>query len=423
MLFSTTSRTRRSGARRPLVALAACAVAVTVAPASASAAGNVGLTVGGNGKAAKALADAGVKVGAIAPAKKRGKRVALPVQNVTVAKSATVTLRGGIRFKAGQRSVALKSAKVTLTASKATVSAKAGKVRLPVFVATVAKGKAKLDRTATTAKLAGAKLALTAKGAKLLRRKLAAGSLKAGALGQIGIDASSQGSGGTGGGGTPGGGTPGGGSGGGGTPKPTCSTSGPESGPLPPEPPVAAQQAGAVPITSATMVWRPRESWIRYIAGGDGTSVHDGAANGPLETKSGSKLVYSFVNFPLKSGWRNPDGSAVVNFGGGVGFRWTSGPNPHCINFTASDPEIEITPGGASRAIFRFNGTDGTPFPNRRGVLVELAPGSDQDATPAGYAYPDMVGTIPAGAGSSVFAGFYPGGTEFGTISVTFNTP
>jgi hypothetical protein len=421
MLPSIADRPRRASARRPFVVLAACAAVVAVAPASASAAGNVGLTVGGNGKAAKALSAADVKVAAIAPAKKRGKRVTLPVQSVTVAKGATVALRGGIRFKAGKRAVALKSVKVTLTSKKATVSAKAGKSRLPVFVAAVAKGKAKLDRTATTAKLAGTKLTLTAKGAKLLRKKLAADSLAAGPLGQIAVDASSKGS--TGPGPGPGGGTPGGGTGGGGGTPAICSTSGPESGPLPPEPPVAAQQAGAVAVTSATLVWRPRESWIRYIAGGDGTSVSGGAANGPLETKSGSTLVYSFVNFPLKSGWRNPDGSAVLNFAGGVGFRWTSGPNPHCINFTASDPEIEITPAGGSRAIFRFDGTDGTPFPNRRGVLVELTPGSDQDATPAGYAYPDMVGKIPAGAGSSVFAGFYPGGTEFGTISVTFNTP
>ncbi len=84
------------------------------------------LTLGGSGKAAKALADQGVKISAVAPARKSGKRVTLPVQNVTVGKAATISLRGGIGFKAGKRKLKLKSVKLKLTAAKATVTAKSG---------------------------------------------------------------------------------------------------------------------------------------------------------------------------------------------------------------------------------------------------------------------------------------------------------
>jgi hypothetical protein len=178
-----------------------------------------------------------------------------------------------------------------------------------------------------------------------------------------------------------------------------------------------ARPDGALSIASATIVWRPKESWIRYINGGEGTCVFDGAVDGVREVRPGTStpLVYSF-GFPFTSGWYHA-GTAAVSFKGGVGFKWKG----HGINFSTADPEIEIN-GEASRGIFRFNGADDTPYPNRRGVLVDLTPVADEDPSPNGYSF-TMPAKIPEGVGTSVFAGFYTAGTEFGTVTVAFTTP
>lgn len=412
-----------------LSAAVPAALAVPVAGTAVAGNGGVTLKLGGRGKAARALAARGVGIAAIAPARNRGgRRIALPVRAVAVGRAATVALRGGVALRTGKRVLRLRALRVRLAPRRATVTAKAGKRRVTVFAARLPKGRAKLDRSKTTAKLTGARLALTPRGARLLRARLALTGIPAALLGRLALNAGPRAGsgGGAGGGGTTGGrgGTGGGAGGGVGAPKQVCSTSGPEAGPLPAEPPVAAPAPGAVAIGAATMVWYPRDSWIRYINGGEGTSVHGGATNGPAEVKPGSSasLVYSF-HFPFKEGWRNPDGSTVLKFAGGVSFGWITGPNPHCIDFSTSEPEVEIAAPDSSRAIFRFEGSHGTPFPNRRGVLVDLpgAPGDDQDGSPDGFSY-EMPGTIPADTGSSVFAGFYGAGEEFGSIDITFTT-
>jgi len=393
--------------RLPLLVLVACA-ATAVVPAGASAAtgsGGVTLTLGGTGKAAKSLADAGVKPGAIAPAKKRAKRVTLPVQSIAVGKSATVALRGGVSFKTGKRTLKLRSVRVALTAKQASVSAKVGKARTTVFAAKFPKGKAKLDRSKTTAALSGAKLALTPKGAKLLRTKLDVSGVTDGALGKLAIDARPKGGGNNGG----SGGGPGAG--------------GPQAGPLGKAPPILARPAGAVDISSASLTWRPRASWICYINSAEGTSVFGGAVNGSEESvacDSGPvNLVASFHGFPFASGWYEAaTGKAAIYFQGGVGFRYSD----HGINFSSSKPEIEIN-GGASRAIFTFNGTEGTKYDNQRAVLVDLRPSPIQTPPNGPVTYTDVPGTIPKDTGASVFAGLYPADAPFGTLTVSFTTP
>jgi hypothetical protein len=398
-----------SSIRVPLaIAVALACLALAPAATAAPGSGNVTLTVGGKGQAARALAAAGVEAGAIAPATRSGKRLKLPVKSVAFGKAATVALRGGIRLKAGRRSLKLRSVRLKLTTKQVTISAKAGASRRTVFVAKPAKGRSKLDRSKLTASLATTKLGLTPAGAKLVRQKLGVSGVSAGTLGQLGLKAGVKSGSGT----KPGGGGPGGGGGGGG---------GPQSGPIKNPPPVLARPAGAVDVTSATLTWRPRESWIQYINGGEGTSVFGGAVNGPGEVKSGSSatLVYSFHGFPFKNGWYHPaTGTAAIYFSGGVGFRWSA----HGINFSAADPEIEIN-GGASRAIFLFNGTDDTVYDNQRGVLVDLDPGTIQTPPSGSVIYTDVPGSIPQDTGESVFAGFYPADTPFGTMTVSFTTP
>jgi len=412
MLDPTADRPTRPKLPLPLVVLAACAAAVAgptasiagaapVADAAAAGSGAVELTLGGGGKAAKALAARGVRATAVAPAAKRGTRVTLPVRSIAVARSATIALRGGIRFATGRRSLRLRSMRVAVTATRATVSARAGKRRVPFFVAALAKGKAKLDRSETTAALAGAKLALTRRAAKLLRSRLAIGGIRAGGLGRLAVDARSKGGGGS------GGGAPGGG------PAPGV----PQAGPLESEPPILARPAGAVDVTGAALTWRPRESWIQYVNTGEGTSVFGGATNGPIE--GSPPLVYSFHGFPLKSGWYDAaTGTAAIYFGGGVGFRYSG----HGIDFSTANPEIEIN-GGASRAIFTFDGTDGTKYDSQRGVLVDLHPAAIQKPPGGQIDYLDVPATIPADTGASVFAGLYSANAEFGTLSVTFTAP
>src|SRR6476469_3175548 len=128
-----------------LAALAAAPTAVAappVATSSAAGSGSVTVLVGGNGKAAKALADRSVRVRAIKPATKRGALLTLPVAEIAVAKSAAVVMRGGLRFKAGKRSLVLRAPRLKLAARQATITLRAGKRRVPVLVASLKKGQA-----------------------------------------------------------------------------------------------------------------------------------------------------------------------------------------------------------------------------------------------------------------------------------------
>ncbi|HYI79927.1 MAG TPA: HtaA domain-containing protein [Thermoleophilaceae bacterium] len=388
--------------RIPLLALAAC-TAVAVMPASASAApgsGGVTLVLGGTGKAAKSLANAGVKFGAIAPAKKRAQRIALPVRSITVGNSATVVARGGVSFKVGKRKLGLRSVRVALTAKRATVSAKAGKRRVPIFVAKLPTGKVKLDRSKTTAGLGGAKLVLTPKGAKLLRAKLGVSGVAAGALGKLAVNAGPRrrGSGG-------------------------AQDGLPKAGPIANTPTVFTRPPDAVDIASASLTWRPKVSWLCYV---EEANPVGGASNGVVETLDcpdslgGPRdLVGSFVDFPFKSGWYHPPtGTAAVNFDGGVGFRYAD----HGIDFSSTSPEIEIN-GADSRAIFTFDGTGGTPYDSERGVLVDLHPNPIQKPPSGTVNYIDIPATVPEDAGASIFAGLYGANEPFGTMTVSFTTP
>jgi hypothetical protein len=388
--------------RLPLLALAAC-VAIAAVPAGAAAAagsGGVTLTLGGAGKAARGLADADVKPGAIAPAKKRAKRVTLPVQRIAVGKSATVALRGGVSFKAGRRALKLRSVRVELTTERVMVSARTGETRTAVFTSRLPKGKAKLDRSKTTAALSGATLVLTPKGAKLIRVKLGVRGVAAGKLGKLGVDARPR--------------RRGDGGAQGGLPK---------AGPITNTPVVFTRPPDAVDIASATLTWRPKLRWLCYVE--DATAVA-GAANGPVENLDcppefgGPRdLVGSFVDFPFKSGWYHPPtGTAAVYFQGGVRFRYEA----HGIDFSSTSPEIEIN-GADSRAIFTFDGTDGTPYDSERGVLVDLHPNPIQKPPSGTVNYVDIPATVPADAGASIFAGLYGANEPFGTMTVSFTTP
>jgi Htaa protein len=209
---------------------------------------------------------------------------------------------------------------------------------------------------------------------------------------------------------------------------------GPASAPITSaEPPTLARPATAVDVSAVKVAWYPRDSWVRYAASGVGPGDGVKAGNGAtaLESKaspcpdrlSSSDAVLAYgAEFTPRASWYDPlSGTAGVYGQGSMTFRWAA----HGIDLTASNPEIEIA-GAASRAIFRFSGSGGTPYPNQRAALVSLDTAGRPVVGNGGktFTYGLMRGTLTAD-GVNVFAGFYtaPENDEFGCVSVEFTTP
>jgi hypothetical protein len=214
---------------------------------------------------------------------------------------------------------------------------------------------------------------------------------------------------------------------------PTPAPGAPSSTPIEGEPPILARPATAVTVSNVMLSWMPRDSWIRYVSSGIGASdgVTPGAgATGVASTASpcpdraaegGTSLDYT-IDFPARESWYDPfSGTAGIYGGGNVAFRYAA----HTINLTAAEPEIEIN-GSASRAIFRFDGSGGTPYPNQRVALESLETAGRPMVSNGGktLTYNLMRGKLTSN-GEKVFAGFYtaPGDNEFGCLSASFTMP
>lgn len=402
---------------RPLsivLALVALLVAAFAGPALAStaASGAAKLPIGAKGAG---LREAGLKLTPVVPARVHRKHLILPVAKLKLpaAKRAVIRLSGGLKLKAGRRSAVVTALSLKLKPGKAVVSGLVGWRRIAVLAGP--RPGAKIDRQLGTAKSTSAKLRLTPKAVRLLRKRLDFEGLGRGRLGKLWVDAERD-SGAGGGGGGAGGSVPK-------TPVPACTpgNGSPVAAPVGEEPPQLARPAGAVDVTCSAIVWRPRESFLQYIKLGESTSVFEGAVDGPEEVRPGSdaRFVYSFT-FPFKSGWYDAaSGKAALYYQGRVRFQYSG----HGIDFSARDPEIELA-GEDSRAIFRFEGSDDTPYEDKRAVLVDLAPVTPQIGA-GGHvrAYPDMLGTIPEGTGESIFGGFYGPGEPFGSVGVSLTIP
>jgi len=393
-----------------------CSIAASAAllvPAGAGAAMPAGSGTSVLTLRTEALGVLGITTSAVAPAKAKGSKFTFPVTTASVGTAATLGHSGGLRLRAGTRSVTLSAPQVRL-AKNSRLTAKVGKTTVTVL--TVDGAKRKLNAITGTVTLRGATVRLTVAGAAALRRALHLRRLSPGVLGTLTVDAKRGVFLGSGVGSptstptttTPGG--PGGGPSTPGTSTPTVDLGGPT--PL-------ARPATAVDISTATITWHVRESFIRYINTGEGTTSSGGATSEPPTVLPGSSepLVYDF-HFPFKSGWHDPvSKTARVTYAGTVTFTYSA----HDIKLTATDPEIEIA-GGASRAIFvTANGT-----PAKRGVLVRLDPAAATTVhSPDGtsHTYSQIPGSIPADAGASVFAGYYVGGAEFGWVDLNLTTP
>lgn len=364
-----------------------------------------------DGGVAQRLRDQGVAV---------ARQLVLPVHSGRLGEGASLVLGGKLTLavhprRGRARRVTFKDWRATVRTGRTTFSAVSDGRRRVVLGADVPPWRMSLDEGAGTATLRQVRIRLTRGSARLIRVKLGLDSLPAGVLGSAKaaatLRAGSGGGGGTGGGG---GGTGGSGGGGGGTTVPGCS---PDYGidPFNPAPPPLARPAGASTITSATIVWRPRETLVRYINAGEGVIASDGATDGPLETRSGQTLVYSFkLELKVPDSWYDPTTrTAALLTRGKVRFHYSG----HSIDISLKDPEIELN-GGASRAIVTLAGSDCTPLPDTRGLMLNLAATSPEPARP-----PLAIPATLTADGSAMWSRMYGAGDEWGSFEVAFTAP
>ena len=390
------------------VALATAAV-LTVAPPASAASGRAVLEL--NGPAAKALRANGVRIAPVGSAGGGSHRISLPIKAGLVGSTATVLrLGGGISLTAGKREARLTGLRLTL-GRRAGLAGKLGGESLGLF-RVLKGGRREIDAAGGGVQLSGLRLKLTRPMAQALAEKLKPAGPVRGVFGVLSAgdeglpQAASQ--------------------------QPTGSeqkAAGCQlpstAGAAPEDPlPVAPRPPGAVDITGAGLSWDVRDSFIRYINTGEGTSVFGGAGAAAPEVRSGSSLPLTYrFGFPFAGGWHdagaNPadpaDDRAAIYFNGGVRFLYSA----HEIDLRTSAPEIELG-GGASRAIFAV--AEGEA-PAERQVIVNLDLSRAAAVQQSGgtITYDRVPGAIPAGTATSTFAGFYAPGTDFGCFTVSYS--
>ncbi|HEY2714817.1 MAG TPA: HtaA domain-containing protein [Solirubrobacterales bacterium] len=411
--------------RRAAATLAALGAfcACAAAPAAGAAGGRATLSLGG--PAAQALRAQGVAIAPAGAASGGARRLVLPTgAGLAGATTTLLRQRGAIVLSAGSRQARLTGLSIVL-GKRGRVEAKLGSERLDLFA--VGKGgRRQIDPVGGSASLSGLTLSLTVAAARKLAAELGLQHVAAGRFGLLAAHATgltpTGAEAGKGGSAAAGGGA---GTGGGAAQSTACPLPG-GAGPAPESPlPVLARPAAAVDVTSASLRWQLRESFVQYIATGEGTSVSGGASADPPILVPGASAALSYgVEFPFASGWvdrgADPtsagDDTALVDFGGAVRFRYSA----HGIDLTTASPELELN-GAASRAIFAISEAGGAPS---RQVLVnlDLAHAAAVRVEGNSFSYERVPAAIPAGTAGSTFAGFYAPGTEFGCFSVSFTT-
>lgn len=411
----------RSIRARLAAAAILAAAAAAVAPVTASAAGKTTLTF--DGPAAEALRASGVRIAPLKPATGGSSRVVLPIAAGLAGSQATLLRhRGGLSLRGGEGG-GLRLTKLSLVLGKRSrVTAKAGGKRID-FLRVLRGGRRNVDPAGGSVTLSNLRLKLTGAAAEAIAERVRPPmGLKANtefAFRPIG-SLSTRASGLLRGGGASPGATGGGGAAANGCPLPSGAGPAPES-PLP----VAARPPAAVDVSGATIDWHVRESFIRYIATGEGAGVSGGAtADAPVQLPGTSApLSYTF-HFPFAEGWHDTganladlgDDTAAIEFGGAIRFLYSG----HGIDLTTAAPEIEIA-GGKSRAIFAIS-EDGGAAERQVLVNLDLSRAAAIRASGGSYTYERIPAAIPSGTAGSVFGDFYAPGTEFGCFTVSFAT-
>ncbi len=404
------------------IAATALAVAAAALPSQSAAAVTGTTQLKLDGPVAQALRERGIRIGPIEPAKGGAQQISLPLAAGLAGSKATLLRhRGGIALEARDGDVARLTKLSLLLGSSSLLEAKVGGEEIELLKV-LPGGSRKVDAAAGKVRLERLRLKLTRAGAKALAAGLGLKALPAGRFATLSSNVAGLTSGDAGGSGN--GPTTGSGSGPAqqATGCPLPSGAGPSGEGTPP---LATRPPSAVDVTGASIDWHVRESFIRYIATGEGTSASGGASAEPpvLLPGASTPLSYDF-HFPFAGGWLDPganpgspgDDTAALYFNGALRFQYSG----HGIDLLTSSPEIELA-GGSSRAIFSVSEKGGAPA---RQVLVNLDLGRAGAITQSGssYTYERVPGAIPAGTASSVFAGFYAPGTDFGCFTVSFAT-
>lgn len=320
------------------------------AAAADTATGGVTVALDAKSRLAKAARFAG---GSPARATRRTWR--LPAYDATVGTRATLRHSGVLQIKARGRRLNLTGLRTVLAPGASRTTARVASRRITVLTYT-----RRPAIRAGRARLASSRARLTAAAAGVLRRKLGLRRLRAGRIGTADVAVALAPD----------------------VPAPTPNAT-PTPTPTGPGSPAPATQR---------IVWRPRESFIRYMASEDGKVTVSGAAQeGPQEVRPGSDapLVYSF---------RFPTGT------GTLAFRWAS----RGIDLSFTDPRVT-----GNRMTAVAGGETAGSSAGRRVDLLDLAVSkADADGYPA---------TLTA-EGAQVFAGYYGAGDEWGHVSVTAAT-
>jgi hypothetical protein len=398
--------------RGRLTRAAAAAIALVLMAAAAPAAaapGQAVLEIGG--PAAQALRAQGVKVSPLGAAKGGAQRIVLPVRTGLVGSTATVLrFGGGIVLRKGKRRTRLGGLRLTL-GRRDGLAGKLGGDSVGLF-RVLKGGQREIDVARGSARLGGLRLRLSRPAARELAARLGLERRPAGVFGTLSaadedLPQSAP--------------TPAPGA----EQKDTSCALPSTAGPAPEEPlPVAPRPPGAVDVTGASLSWSVRDSFIRYINTGEGTSVSGGATAAAPEVRPGSSLPFTYAfGFPFASGWHdagpNPadpaDDRAAIYFNGGVRFLYSA----HEIDLRTSAPEIELD-GGSSRAIFAV--AEGEAAPERQVIVnLDLSRAGLVQQSGATITYERVPGAIPAGTATSTFAGFYAPGTDFGCFTVSYS--
>ncbi|MDO8214220.1 HtaA domain-containing protein, partial [Conexibacter sp. CPCC 206217] len=244
------------------------------------------LTLGG--PVARRLRALGVRVEAVAPARRRGVVITLPVRNLAPlgSDSAVVALGGALRLRAGGRRVVLRAPQ-TVVGPRSELSATVGSRQVVVLRVPAGRGRRALDATSGAVTLTRAPMVLTPAGARLLRAALRRPAIATGRVATVTLAADTTVT-----------GMPG-----------FASVEGP---PTPGGVTLTPRPAGAASITAGVVRWSPRPSWLGYLAQGGGASGENGAS-----------FADGAFSLPISGGWYDrASGRAVVETAGTTHFQF-----------------------------------------------------------------------------------------------------
>ncbi|HEY8466214.1 MAG TPA: HtaA domain-containing protein [Solirubrobacterales bacterium] len=359
--------------------------------------------------AARALGAQNVKLRAVAPARRRGRAVTLPIRSGEVSSIARVRLKGALKLTARKgrrrRSVRLQSLAATIQAGRALLTAR---LRGTQYTLGRLRG---VDEVAPFNPITGevdtsGKLRLDGYLRRELQRRLRVRRLPRG-LGRVRVRGTL-----------------------------------PLAPPSEAEPELLERPETAVDVSEAQLHWRIRESFVCYVhsAGGPGVSAADGAVleepvayppphlSTPCSDPPPSvPLPYTVIYGPaaFAEGWFDPvTGAASLRLRGSVRFEMTA----HHLDVGAYDPIVEVTADGGGRLIHDYVEYWRDPERSRLAVTGDFARRDLEPTVEAGpegvtYTYERIPLTNAHGPEASPLARYYPPGAGFGWMTVSFTVP